>query len=142
MPVVTSCSLSRRIGGTLLLLAAAGLFGCGGGESKGASFPVEGALRWKDGTDANEFAGCTVEFEPTTKIGQVAAKTEVVGDGTFTLMEKPPPGEYRLRLVAPAGARVDKKYQSFASSGLSAKIGAEDNQQLTIVVPAVRPKQD
>lgn len=132
----------RRTAGALLVLLCSGLLGCGGGETKGVSYPLEGALRWKDGSDANEFAGCTLEFEPTTKIGQVAAKAEVVGDGTFTLDEKPPPGEYRVRLVAASGARVDRKYQSFASSGLSARIGSEDNQQLTLVIPAVRPKQD
>jgi hypothetical protein len=126
----------------VLAVLLLGALGCGGGQTQGQSFPVEGAIRWKDGTDANELAGGTVEFEPTSKIGQVAAKAEIVGDGTFTLDDVPPAGEYRVRVVPAAGTKVDKKYQAFSSSGISATIGSGEGQQITLVLPGPRPKSE
>jgi hypothetical protein len=67
------------------------------------SYPLEGTLKWKDGTDAHELAGGSIEFEPTNRIGAVVGKAEIVGNGSFALDESLTEGEYRMRIVPLSG---------------------------------------
>jgi hypothetical protein len=99
------------------------------------SFPVEGSVRWKDGTDASGLGG-TIEFEAN---GKVVAKTELLADGTFTRDEKLPEGKYRVRVVAPPPAPdseyvMDARFQRFESSGLTVTVGSEEPQRISLVL--------
>ena len=101
----------------LAAVALCGLLGCGPKEYQPQSSPVEGHVRWKDGTDAGELAGGSVEFESS---GTVAAKADLISDGTFTLPQPLPAGKYRVRVTPPQGSsELDRRYQKFETSGLS-----------------------
>jgi hypothetical protein len=107
----------------LALLTWCMVMGCGG-SPVAKQFPVEGAIRWPDETDAGELAGGTVEFEAN---GAVAGKAEVISDGTFTLENPLPAGKYRIRVIPPPAAKsmLDAKYQDFAKSGFTADVSSE-----------------
>lgn len=102
--------------------------GCGGGAGGvGKSFPLEGAVRWQDNKDAGELDGCTLEFESG---GNVAGKANIISDGTFTLSQAIPGGDYRVRIVPGPNAKasaLDPKYQKFETSNLKATVGSGAN---------------
>src|SRR5437762_2444540 len=54
--------------------------GCG--ETPAYQPPLEGVVRWQDGSEPRELEGGTIEFQSD---GKVVAQTGLVGDGTFLL---------------------------------------------------------
>jgi hypothetical protein len=124
--VATVATLFTRFGDcwrTWLACAFCLALGCGGGTTTSPPAPLEGSVRWADGTDAGELAGGAVEFEAN---GAVVAKAELIADGTFTVPEPLPPAKYRVRLVPPASAKsmLDRRFQEFDKSGLEVNAGA------------------
>jgi hypothetical protein len=125
------------LGGALGVLSLVGVLGCGTGKQyEGKVFPVEGSLRYKDGTSANDLGGGTLELESS---GKEVIKSTISGDGTFTREERIPPGKYRARIIPPppqpdAEYDLDAKFKSFDTSGLTVTIGEESPQRPTITL--------
>ncbi len=111
--------------GALLLFA-----GCGGK----ATAPVNGKVKFKDGSDVSVLAGYSLTFESE------GAKTSAVGDikadGTFKLStfgadDGAMPGKYRVAINPPNNPDPDKpptksklpaKYENLDTSGLTAEV--------------------
>jgi hypothetical protein len=121
-------------------LVAAFVLGCAAGCSSGRqyeakSFPVEGTLRYKDGTDAGDLAGGTLELES----GKTVIKIPIASDGTFNRDEKIPAGKYRARIVAPppkaeAEYDMDARFKQFDTSGLTVSVGDEEKQRVALTL--------
>jgi len=138
------CSFVIAVG----LLSAAGCGCTTGKQYEGASFAVEGALRYKEGkdgkdsTDASDLGGGTLELESSSK---EVIKIPIGGDGTFTRDEKLPAGKYRARVLPPppkadAEFNMDVKYQKFDSSGLTVTITDETPQRPVIMLTRIPSK--
>ena len=104
--------------GLLLALTVVAVQGCGG-PPPAPPIAFEGAVVWQDGQDAGELEGSSIEFEAN---GTVAAKATLQSDGTFSMVDPLPPGQYRARIVPVAGrpgaTLLDSRFQKFESSGL------------------------
>lgn len=101
-----SCRWRRRA--LLLALAAvlAGAAGCGGDK-----YPVEGQLLWEDGSQVKDLKGGLITFH--SKGGNILARGEIQGDGTFRLStarphDGAPPGHYRVQLGQPLIEGTDR----------------------------------
>jgi len=123
-------------GGLVAAFGLPGALGCSGRQYDAKSFPVEGTLRYKDGTDGNDLAGGTLELESSSKD---VIKIPIAGDGTFTRDAKLPAGKYRARIVPPppradAEFDMDAKFRQFDSSGLSVTVGDEETQRVNLTL--------
>ncbi len=130
-------------GGLVAALVLCGVLGCSGRKYDPKGFPVEGTVRWKDGTDASGVGG-TIEFEAN---GKVVAKTDLAADGTFSMTEKLPPGKYRVRIQPgppdpDAEYEMDAKFKRFETSGLTVTVGDEETQRISLVLTrTLRPNR-
>jgi hypothetical protein len=114
-----------------------GLTGCGGKRL----YPVEGVVKYDDGSPATAFAGGTVSLE------SVADRSNASGtirpDGTFQVRDPlgaggVVAGTYRVVVLPPEGANrrsppVDPAFGRYETSGLEIAVKPEPNQ-VTIVV--------
>jgi hypothetical protein len=109
-----------------LLLGVGLLAGCGSPEPYLP--PLEGVMHWEDGTEPRELEGATVEFESD---GNVAARTVLIGDGTFMLDKPLPPGTYRIRIqpLPTADRALHPRFKSFDASGLTYTSAADQPPQ-------------
>jgi hypothetical protein len=116
---------------TLLLTLA--VAGCGGGGGK-RLYPVEGTVKYEDGSPAVELAGGTVSLESVEDLSNAAG--EIQKDGTFHVRtplrgDGAPAGTYRV-LVQPAEGRrgnpIDAKYGRYATSGIEITVKDEPNK--------------
>jgi len=133
------------VGGLVLAVGLVSALGCSTGRQYAPkSFPVEGALRYKDGSDASDLGGGTLELESSSKS---VIKVPIVADGTFTRDEKLPAGTYRARVVPPpldpdAEYALDARFLSFDSSGLTVTVGDEKEQRISLTLTrTVRPNR-
>ena len=114
---------------TAIVLTALLSSGCG--SSKTA--PVNGRVKFKDGSDVSVLAGHTVTFE--TENDRVSAYGDVAADGTFKLTTNTAndgavPGRHRVAITPPEPIPdapppkpvIPKKYGDFGTSGLTAEI--------------------
>jgi hypothetical protein len=113
----------------LMLLVGLALAGC-----SGKTAPVEGRVKFQDGSDVSVLAGYEVSFQladgKTSSVGQIAP------DGTFKLStfgadDGAVPGQHRVAITPPQSPDPDKppqkpaipaKYGDFNTSGLTAEI--------------------
>jgi hypothetical protein len=108
------------------------LLGCGG--CGGKTSPVQGRVKFKDGSDPGVLVGYGVAFEAEeTKTSGVG---DIQPDGTFTIStfgaaDGALPGKHRVTISPPQAPDTDKppqksklpaKYQDFNSSGLTVEI--------------------
>jgi hypothetical protein len=119
----------------LALAALASLAGCGGGKTA----PVNGRVKFKDGSDVSVLAGYSLTFE--AEGGKTSAVGEVDRDGSFKLStfganDGAIPGKYRVAIEAPPNPDPDKpptksklpaKYSNLDSSGLTAEVKPGQN---------------
>jgi hypothetical protein len=113
----------------MLTLAALSLAGC-----SGQTAPVNGRVKFKDGSDVAVLAGYEVAFEPAG--GKASAVGQIAPDGTFKLStfgadDGAIPGQHRVAITPPQSPDPDKppqkphipaKYNQFETSGLAAEI--------------------
>ncbi|MBN9118224.1 MAG: hypothetical protein J0I06_03530 [Planctomycetes bacterium] len=129
--------------GSVAVICLASALGCSTGRKyEGASFPVEGALRWKDGSDAGDLGGGTLELESAAKS---VIKIPIAADGTFTRDERLPAGKYRARVSAPPPRPddeydMDAKFQKFETSGLTVTVGDEEQQRISLTLTRTAKK--
>ena len=123
----------RPVGLALVLLVC--LVGCG--ESKTA--PINGKVKFKDGSDVSVLAGYSLTFE--AEGGKTSAVGELDRDGTFKLStfganDGAVPGKYRVAINPPNNPDPDKpptksklpaKYANLDSSGLTAEVKPGQN---------------
>ena len=103
--------------------------GCGGQTA-----PVEGRVKFKDGSDVSVLAGYEVDFQPEG--GKTSATGQIAPDGTFKLTtfgadDGAIPGQHRVAITPPPSPDPDKppeksklptKYSSFDTSELAVEI--------------------
>jgi hypothetical protein len=120
---------------SLSLLALAFLAGCGEGKTA----PVNGRVKFKDGSDASVLAGYSLTFESDE--GKSSAVGDVNADGTFKLStfganDGAVPGKYRVAINQPNNPDPDKppiksklpaKYANLDSSGLTVEVKPGQN---------------
>lgn len=135
---LSACSLrTLALGGALAVLALSTGTGCSTGKQYEAkTFAVEGTLRYKDGADAADLGGGTLELESSSK---TVIKVQIDSDGTFNRDEKFPPGKYRARIVPPPTAPdaefdMDAKFKQFDSSGLTFTVSDETPQRVNLTL--------
>jgi hypothetical protein len=134
-PVTSSRMFS--LSGAVVVIGLVSALGCATGKQYDAkSFPVEGKLSYKDGTDAGDLGGGTLELESSAK---TIVKIPINQDGTFTRDEKLSAGKYRARIVPPppkpdAEYDMDAKFQKFETSGLTVTVGDEETQRVTLTL--------
>ncbi len=113
----------------LAALAIACTLGCGGKTS-----PVDGRVKFKDGSDASALAGYEVDFQPAD--GKTSATGHVAPDGTFKLTtfgadDGAIPGKHRVAITPPQSPDPDKPPQK---SKLPAKYSTFDTSQLSVEI--------
>lgn len=127
---------AMSIAGTAALVLF-GLTGCGGKRD----YPVEGVVKYDDGSPATALAGGTVSLE------SVADRSNASGtirpDGTFQVRDPfgaggVAAGTYRVVVLPPEGASrrnppIDPAFSRYETSGLEVMVKPEPNQ-VTIVV--------
>jgi hypothetical protein len=139
---MTPLPCCTRILGILLLVVA----GCGPAQ---ATHPVTGKVTFADG---KPLAGAMVEFETTLAGGKrLNAQGETAADGSYRLTtpdmgEGAVAGEQRVIVGQPMIATpsnmsgpppkdaIDRKYQSYESSGLSCTVKAGEKNEYNITV--------
>lgn len=127
--------------GLLVLLTA----GCSGAKV----YPVKGQLKLKDGRDPSALAGHVVDFESKEKM--TSGSGEVKPDGTFEITTFEPgdgavPGMNRIAINPPQPEAdkvppppvIDRKYNSFDTSGLEWEIKPGTNEVNFELDPAPR----
>src|SRR5579871_979090 len=127
----------RFVTTTLGFALSFALVGCGGGP---AIHPVEGTVRFKDGTPA---VGCTVEFRSGDGATATNASGDVGADGKYkltTFVEGKPrdgavAGPNRVIVVGPPSSSsgppplaIPIKYADYATSGLSFDVKPGPNE--------------
>ena len=108
---------------------AAALIGCGGGNTA----PVNGRVKFKDGSDVSVLAGHTVTFE--TDADRMSGYGDIQADGTFkittvTANDGALIGNHRISITPPEPPPdaplpkplIHPKYNDYATSGLTAEI--------------------
>jgi hypothetical protein len=117
------------------LVALACLAGCGEGKTA----PVNGRVKFKDGSDVSVLAGYSLTFESDG--GKASAVGDVNPDGTFKLStfganDGAVPGKYRVAINQPNNPDPDKpptksklpaKYANLDSSSLSVEVKPGQN---------------
>jgi hypothetical protein len=126
-----------------LVLAAAG---CGGPRA----YPVEGVVKYDDGSPATALAGGTVSLESVADRSNAAGTIQP--DGTFRIKgptgrDGVPSGAYRVVVLPKEGAGrrnppVDPAFGRYETSGIEIAVKEEPNK-LTVTVrrPAGGPKE-
>jgi hypothetical protein len=113
----------------LFVAACLAVSGCGG-----ITAPVEGRVKFKDGSDVSVLAGYEVSFQPAE--GKTSAVGQIAPDGTFKLStfgadDGALPGHHRVTVTPPQSPDPDKppqkphipaKYADFNTSGLTVEI--------------------
>jgi hypothetical protein len=116
----------------LAALVLSGAVGCGGGKTA----PVNGRVKFKDGSDSGVLAGYLVNFEAEAAGEHGSSMGEIQPDGSFKLStfgadDGAIPGKYRIAITPPSSPDPDKpppkskipaKYESFDTSGLTQEI--------------------
>jgi hypothetical protein len=143
----TNMMRRSRFLSALMLLALAGIAGCGKGL-----YEVKGTVVYKDESDVSVLAGGQVVFDP---VDQEVVKSRPRGviqpDGSFVMFtyEKGDgvhAGKYRVRVAPPPWFRksedeerpilFDEKYKTSATSGLEITVtGPQDDYQITLQKP-------
>ena len=114
----------------LVVLAITFTAGCGSGQTA----PVDGRVKFKDGSDVSVLSGYEVDFQPAG--GKTSASGHLAADGTFKLTtfgadDGAIPGQHRVAITPPQSADPDKppqksklpaKYSSFDTSALTAEV--------------------
>jgi hypothetical protein len=129
----------RPLGLALAVLTC--LVGCGEGKTA----PVNGRVKFKDGSDVSVLAGYSLSFG--AEGGKASAVGELDRDGSFKLStfganDGAVPGKYRVAINQPNNPDPDKpptksklpaKYENLDSSGLTAEIKpGQNNIQLEL----------
>jgi hypothetical protein len=119
----------------LILVTCLALAGCGGKTA-----PVDGRVKFKDGSDVSVLAGYEVSFQPADrKTGPVG---QIKPNGTFKLStfgadDGAIPGQHRVAITPPQSPDPDKppqkphvpaKYGDFNTSGLTVEIKPGRNE--------------
>ena len=104
--------------------------------------PVDGRVKFKDGSDVSVLSGYEVDFQPAG--GKTSATGHIAADGSFKLTtfgadDGAIPGQHRVAITAPQSADPDKPPQK---SKLPAKYSNFDTSELTVEVKAGRNKID
>lgn len=113
-----------------MLIAALLVAGCGGGRTA----PVEGQVKFKDGSDVSVLAGYEVSFSP--EAGKASATGQLDAAGKFQLStfgnnDGAMPGKYRVAVSPPLPTDPDKpppkaaipdRYKDFQTSQLTAEV--------------------
>jgi hypothetical protein len=122
----------------VVVAALIGLAGCG--ESGPKIYPVRGQVVVTDG-DVKQLAGCNIDFqqEGNSKVWGYGLIEE---DGRFALgirhegkrLSGVPEGTYQVRIQGSEDnpPRVHKRYQGYATSGLSFQVPTEGDLTLTV----------
>ncbi len=136
-----SLSSIALVGSCAAMLALAG---CGSGPK---AYPVEGTVKYKDGTPMT--AGGLIIFNPMDTQVKVTAQGEIKEDGTFKLgtfaeTDGAPVGKYRVLIALPPLANpnrppagwppINVKYSSADKSGLEFTVTAIAKNEYAIVV--------
>src|SRR5688572_4364838 len=102
----------RKLGSCFVLATTAIAFaaGCGGGQTA----PVDGRVKFKDGSDVSVLSGYEVDFQPDG--GKTSATGHIAADGTFKLTTFGPddgavPGQHRVAISPPQSPNPDKPPQ-------------------------------
>jgi hypothetical protein len=122
----------RRLGSWLVLttVAIASTIGCGGGQTA----PVDGRVKFKDGSDVSVLSGYEVDFQPAA--GKTSATGHIAPDGTFKLTtfgadDGAIPGQHLVAISPPTSPDPDKPPQK---SKLPAKYSSFDTSDLTVEI--------
>jgi hypothetical protein len=122
--------------------------GCGSGRR---TYPVDGKIEFADGGPAKELAGGSVEFDLID--GKTTARGAITKEGTFRLTTYQPddgalPGRHRVLIKPPVLTHdakgpptdiMDRRYQTFQTSGLEATVDEKSND---ITLKIERAKKD
>ena len=114
----------------LFTVVITSLAGCGGGQTA----PVNGRVKFKDGSDISVLSGYEVDFQPEG--GKTSATGHVAPDGSFKLTtfgadDGAIPGRHRVAISPPPSPDPDKppqksklpsKYSNFETSEMSVEI--------------------
>lgn len=112
-----------------LFVVAAALAGCGG-----KTVPINGKVKFKDGSDAAELAGYAIAFEAEGV--KASGVGEIQPDGSFTIStfganDGALPGKHRVSISPPSSPDPDKppqksklpaKYENPSTSGLAVEV--------------------
>jgi len=120
MQILGSCRI-------LAAFAIAFTAGCGGGQTA----PVDGRVKFKDGSDVSVLSGYEVDFQPAG--GKTSATGQIAADGTFKLTtfganDGAIPGQHRVAITPPQSPDPDKPPQK---SKIPAKYSSFDTSELT-----------
>lgn len=95
-------------------------------------YPVEGTVRFEDGSPATTLAGGTVSLESVAD--QSNASGQIGPDGTFRVRDPlgrggVPPGAYRVIILPPEGGDrrnppVDRAYGRYETSGIQITVNS------------------
>jgi hypothetical protein len=123
-----SVSVPRLVRCDISILLLAVLVGCGSKTS-----PVNGRVKFKDGSDVSVLKGFTVSFEP--EADRISGSGELDSDGKFTITtfsanDGAIPGRHRVAIsppdpipdAPPPKPVLPQKYRDFGTSGLTAEI--------------------
>jgi len=104
--------------------------GCGGGQTA----PVDGRVKFKDGSDVSVLSGYEVDFQPAG--GKTSATGHIAADGTFKLTtfgadDGAIPGQHRVAISPPPSPDPDKPPQK---SKLPVKYSNFDTSELTVEI--------
>jgi hypothetical protein len=114
------------------LLIFAAYCGCGGGKTA----PVDGRVKFKDGSDVSVLGGYQISFEPAD--GKASSVGEIKADGTFDLTtfsagDGALPGKNRVAITPaispdpdkpPMKSKLPVKYEDYSRSELVVEIKA------------------
>jgi hypothetical protein len=112
-----------------LVIATALVLGCGG-----KTVPVDGRVKFSDGSDVSVLAGYAVAFE--AEAAKASGVGEIQPDGSFKIStfganDGALPGKHRVSISPPASPDPDKppaksklpaKYEDPSTSGLTAEV--------------------
>jgi len=104
--------------------------GCGSGQTA----PVDGRVKFKDGSEVSVLSGYEVDFQPDS--GKTSATGHIAADGTFKLTtfgtdDGAIPGQHRVAITPPPSSDPDKPPQK---SKLPAKYSSFDTSELKVEI--------